>query len=156
MGNAMKASKRYCYEYPRPALTVDLALVSRGRSPRVLLIRRRHEPFAGRWALPGGFVDEGEDLLPAAQRELREETGVVDVKPEQLFAVGTPGRDPRGWVVSVIFLARVNPNELQPKAADDAAEVGWFPLKELPQMAFDHAAVLARVLAHLGRRKRPR
>src|SRR5262245_44480516 len=89
--------KLHSYPYPRPALTVDLVIVSRSRTPKVLLIRRRHEPFAGRWALPGGFVDEGESLEEAARRELREETGISVKELEQLRTFGEPGRDPRGW-----------------------------------------------------------
>ena len=150
-----KSSKpSFCYEYARPALTVDLVLVSRRAPLRVLLIRRKHEPFAGKWALPGGFVDEGEDLLPAARRELQEETGITDVEPEQLFTVGTPGRDPRGWTVSVVYRARVNPATLRPAAADDAAAVGWFPLDELPELAFDHAVILDRVRTQITGKKR--
>ncbi|HEY8506492.1 MAG TPA: NUDIX hydrolase, partial [Gemmataceae bacterium] len=88
----------FVYDYPRPALTVDVALVSRDEPPKVLLIRRLKEPFAGRWALPGGFVDENEPLAAAARRELREETGLAAEDLEQLHTFGEPGRDPRGWV----------------------------------------------------------
>jgi 8-oxo-dGTP diphosphatase len=141
-----KSSKRqFTYEFPRPSLTVDLALISHEAKPRVLLIRRKHDPFAGKWALPGGFVDEGEDLLPAALRELQEETGLAEIEFEQLHTFGTPGRDPRGWTVSVVFFARVNHEALQPRAADDAADVRWFPLAKLPPLAFDHEQILERV-----------
>ena len=137
------------YDYPRPAVTVDVALVTREPRPRVLLIRRKHDPFAGTWALPGGFVDEGETLAAAARRELREETGVTDVDLEQLAAFGDPGRDPRGWTVSVAFLARVAAGT-PAAAADDAAAVGWHPLDHPPQpLAFDHAKILARARARL-------
>ena len=93
--------KKYTYDYPRPAVTVDVVLVTREPRPRVLLIRRKHDPFAGTWALPGGFVDPAETLAAAAGRELREETGVAAADLEQLGAFGDPGRDPRGWTVSV-------------------------------------------------------
>src|SRR5262245_13167544 len=99
-----KSARRFAYEYPRPALTVDVVLATREPSPRVLLIRRKKDPFAGTWALPGGFVDENEKLADAALRELREETGLTITEIEQLYTAGDPGRDPRGWVVSVVFL----------------------------------------------------
>ena len=145
------ATKRHCYDYPRPALTVDVAAVTRGRTPRVLLIRRKHDPFAGAWALPGGFVDENEPLEQAARRELREETGVEVADLAQLVTVGNPGRDPRGWTVSVVYLARLDRNAVTATAADDAAEADWFPLGKLPELAFDHAAVLAVVRKRVTR-----
>lgn len=135
--------RKYVYQYPRPALTVDLILVSRKAPLKVLLIRRAQDPFAGRWALPGGFVDEGETLEEAARRELMEETGVTVKTLEQLHAFGNPGRDPRGWVVAVAHITRIDPDSIEPNAADDAAEVGWHPLSRLPSLAFDHADILA-------------
>jgi 8-oxo-dGTP diphosphatase len=142
---------RYVYDYQRPSVTVDVVVVTRGAVPRVLLIRRRDEPFAGAWALPGGFVDPGETLADAARRELREETGVADVDLEQLAAFGDPGRDPRGWTVSVAYLARVDAGGAEAVAADDAAEVGWHPLEAPPApLAFDHDKVLARARARLA------
>src|SRR5262249_8366853 len=113
---------KYCYEYPRPALTTDLVVVTTEARPRVLLIRRKRGPFAGRWAIPGGFVDENESLESAARRELCEETGVEADRIEQLHTFGDPGRDPRGHVVSVVYLARLDPRKVKPAAADDAAE----------------------------------
>lgn len=147
------AKKKFAYEYARPALTVDLAVVTREAKPHVLLIRRKKDPFAGTWALPGGFVDENEKLADAARRELREEAGVAVGDLEQLHTAGDPGRDPRGWTVSVVYLARVAPNELKPIAADDADAVAWFPLEKLPKLAFDHAMILARVRARLADRQ---
>lgn len=147
-----KRAKKHSYDYPRPALTVDLVLATREDRPRVLLIRRKKDPFAGRWALPGGFVDEGERLVDAARRELREETGTTVGELEQLYTAGDPGRDPRGWTVSVVYLCRVDADQLKPVAADDAAEVGWFPLDELPELAFDHAMLLGRVRTRLADR----
>jgi len=144
--------KVFSYPYPRPSLTVDIALVTRDAKPRVLLIRRKADPFRGKWALPGGFVDENERLLDAARRELQEETGVTDSDLEQLHTFGDPGRDPRGWTVSVAFVALVSPEQLKPVAGDDAAEVGWFPLGDLPPLAFDHADILARVRHRLADR----
>src|SRR5688572_26818604 len=129
-----KRGKKFTYDYPRPALTVDLVLATREPRVRVLLIRRRADPFAGRWALPGGFVNENEPLVAAAQRETLEETGVEVTDLEQLYTAGDPGRDPRGWTVTVAYLVRVNAADLKPVAADDAEAVGWFPLDKLPQM----------------------
>lgn len=111
---------------------------------QVLLIRRKNPPFQGMWAFPGGFVDDGEDLIDAAARELLEET-CVELRVDQLSQIGAfgkPGRDPRFQTVSIVFWAEVaeRPNA---KAADDAAEIGWFPLTNLPEMAFDHGKILA-------------
>ncbi|MGL6075486.1 MAG: NUDIX domain-containing protein [Fimbriiglobus sp.] len=133
---------KFEYEYPRPALTVDCVIITRERKPRVLLIQRLKDPFAGDWALPGGFVEENEGLTDAARRELLEETGVEIANLELLHATGDPGRDPRGWTVSVVYLARVSVKQIQAQAGDDAASVAWHPLNELPPLAFDHAAIL--------------
>ncbi len=146
----------YCYEYPRPSVTVDVVIVTRERKPRVLLIRRKHDPFEGMWAIPGGFVDMDEALEDAARRELREETGVEVADVEQLHTFGEPGRDPRGRTISVAYLARVSPRHVKPIAADDAAEVGWHPLDRLPPLAFDHDQILALARSRMdaGRRRR--
>jgi len=112
----------------------------------VLLIRRKNPPFEGRWALPGGFVDPHEPLEEAARRELLEETGVRPAHLEQLHTFGDPGRDPRGWTVSVAYLALLDwqaARSLQPEAGDDAAGVAWFDLLAPPPLAFDHADILA-------------
>jgi len=142
-------AKKFSYDYPRPGLTVDIAVVTREARPKVLLIRRKNEPFAGSWALPGGFVEENERLSDAVQRELSEETGIETAEIEQLYTAGDPGRDPRGWTVTVAYLAQVHLNDVKPKAADDAAEVGWYPLDKLPILAFDHAMLLDRAKARL-------
>ncbi len=146
-------AKKHTYDYPRPALTIDVVLLSRDQPSRVLLIRRKHDPFSGSWALPGGFVNEGETLADAARRELLEETGLAAPDLEQLHTAGDPGRDPRGWTVSVAFLARVDRKKLKPKAADDASEAKWFPLDDLPELAFDHAMILERAKARLADRR---
>jgi len=149
---AAKRTDKFCYDYARPALTVDLVVATREPRPRVLLIRRKSDPFGGRWALPGGFVNENEPLVVAAQRETLEETGVSVTDLEQLYTAGEPGRDPRGWTITVAYLVRVNADDLKPVAADDAAAVGWFPLDELPEMAFDHAMILGRAQARIADR----
>jgi 8-oxo-dGTP diphosphatase len=133
-------------------VTVDVIIVTRGRKPRVLLIRRKHDPFAGMWAIPGGFVDMDEPLEAAASRELREETGLDVADLEQLHAFGDPGRDPRGRTIAVAYLARVDAAKVDPQAADDAADVGWHPLDRLPPLAFDHVKILACARERLKKR----
>jgi 8-oxo-dGTP diphosphatase len=150
----MAKAKKYQYAYPRPALTVDIVVLTSGSPRRVLLIRRKHDPFAGRWALPGGFVNEDEPLDVAARRELREETGLKVTALEQVLACGDPGRDPRGWTVTVVYRTTVKADAVKPKAADDAAEAAWYRLDELPRMAFDHAKLLERVRKNRVKRQR--
>lgn len=134
----------FTYDYPRPAVTVDvvLATLDDHGELRVLLIERRHDPFAGAWALPGGFVDLHEDLEVAARRELLEETGVEVGPMTQLGAYGTPHRDPRGHTVGVAFLALCGPGEARPVAGDDAADCRWFAARKPPELAFDHGVML--------------
>src|SRR5579859_3643782 len=133
---------QYCYDYPRPSVTVDIVLLTREPTPRILLIRRKRDPFAGAWALPGGFIDMDETLEQSARRELREETGIDVGELVQLYTFGDPGRDPRGRTISVAYLGRVDAAALAPVAADDAAEVGWFALDALPALAFDHDRII--------------
>lgn len=150
---AARGSRKFTYEYARPALTVDVVIVTREPRPRVLLIQRKEDPFAGQWAFPGGFVNENEKLADAARRELREETGSDVGEIEQLYTAGDPGRDPRGWTVTVAYLARVSPDQLKPVAADDADAVGWFPVDDPPPLAFDHAMILGRARARIADRE---
>lgn len=134
--------------FPRPAFTADTALVRQGdRGAEVLLVRRGNPPFEGAWALPGGFVDEYELPEDAARRELEEETGIRFTGPLRLVGVfGGPGRDPRGWTVSAVYLGIAGPGDgAEPVAGDDAAEAVWHRLDALPDLAFDHAEVLASV-----------
>ena len=136
-------TNEYCYPFPRPAVTVDVAcFAADGDRVKILLIQRNHPPFAGHWALPGGFVDEMEGLEAAAARELREETGLEAIEIELFGAYGDPGRDPRGHTVTVAYLARLD-SCVDALAADDAAEAAWFPVDELPPLAFDHDRVIA-------------
>ena len=111
----------------------------------MLLIQRRHEPFADHWALPGGFVDQDESLEAAATRELKEETGLARAKFKQIGAFGDPGRDPRGHTVSVAFTALLK-SKGKAEAADDAKDVGWHKVKRLPKLAFDHKKIIAAAL----------
>jgi len=134
--------KKYCYDYPRPAVTVDLiVLAEKEKDIKILLIKRKHEPFKGMWALPGGFVDENEDLPDAALRELKEETGIENAKLLQIGTFGKPGRDPRGHTVAVVYLAKVNENIVF-NAGDDAAEANWFFFGKIPNLAFDHNEIV--------------
>lgn len=139
----------FSYEYERPGLTVDCVIFGldlEAEMLMVMLIERDLEPFAGMWAIPGGFVHPGETLEAAAARELREETGVADVFLEQLYTFGDPARDPRGWVVSVAYYALVSPEKHTIHAATDARQARWFPIASLPQLAFDHADILRAAL----------
>ena len=125
-----------------PALTVDVVALA-GDPPRsVLLVQRRNDPFAGSWALPGGFVDAGERVVAAAARELAEETAIEADALELLGVYDTPGRDPRGPTVSVVYLLRTA-GERDARGGDDARAARWFALDALPALAFDHATVLA-------------
>jgi len=119
---------------------------------QVLLVVRGNEPFEGRWALPGGFVEEHEDLPDAAARELAEETGLRPVVMDQVGAWGTPGRDPRGRVVSIVYVAVARPGADTVRGADDAARAAWRPVENLPPLAFDHDQILPAALEHLRRR----
>lgn len=131
--------------YPRPAFTADAALLRRaGAGWEVLLVKRGRAPFQGRWALPGGFVDEYEPPEQAARRELEEETKIRYEGPLALIGVyGGPGRDPRGWTVSAVYAGVVGEGvEAAAVAGDDAAEAAWHPLDTAPDLAFDHARIL--------------
>ncbi|MCC6902056.1 MAG: NUDIX hydrolase [Polyangiaceae bacterium] len=140
-------------DYPRPALAADVvALGFDGSELFVLLIQRENEPFAGSWALPGGFVEPSESAEQAALRELTEETGLTDVSVEQLHTLSQPGRDPRGWVVSVAHLALLRMVDHPPAAGDDARRAEWVPVKRAKALAFDHGLALERALARIRAR----
>src|SRR4029077_5211636 len=109
---------------------------------RVLLIKRGIAPFAGKFAIPGGFVLEDESLDQAALRELKEETGVGDVYLEQLYSFGDPGRDPRGRVITVAYYALISGDRSPLVAGTDAADAQWCAVRELPNLAFDHRKIL--------------
>ncbi len=139
----------HTYEYERPALTVDCVIFGldlEEESLKVMLIERDLEPFARRWAIPGGFVRQGESLETAALRELEEETGISDVFLEQLYTFGAPGRDPRGWIVSVAYYALVSPDKHHVAAATDARRAEWFTVTNLPSLAFDHNDIMRAAL----------
>lgn len=108
---------------------------------KVLLVKRKKDPFKGKWALPGGFLEDEEPLEVGARRELREETGLEVDKLQQLQAFGAPGRDPRGRTISITFCGEVSSEE-QVQGNDDAAEARWFELDDLPDLAFDHSEIM--------------
>lgn len=142
MGTESDKGKSYCYDYARPALTVDIVLLHRvANGIEVLLVKRARDPFEGRWAFPGGFVDMDESLEDAAARELAEETGLRGISLEQIGAFGDPGRDPRGHTVSVVF-AGVLKDRAPVTGADDALEAAWHSALEPPPLAFDHNRIL--------------
>ena len=153
----MAAKKKYAYKYPRPQVAVDGALFRlHDERLELLLIQRANPPYAGGWALPGGFVEIDEPLENAMAREIAEETGVKNIPfLVQVGAYGNPGRDPRGRVISVAYAGIVAGRNTQPDAGDDAAEALWFPIESLPpRLAFDHPAVIGdalRKIATLGR-----
>lgn len=144
---------RYCYDYPRPAVTADVILFTfYDNDLKVLLIQRKHEPFQGKWALPGGFVGMDEDLHDAALRELAEETNVTDVYLEQLYTFGQPGRDPRTRVITVSYFALLSADQaarLELRGQDDATAVRWWSMYDLPGLAFDHDRILQYALQRL-------
>jgi 8-oxo-dGTP diphosphatase len=145
----------YCYEYPRPAFTADAVVFTIVENRlQVLLIERNGEPCKGCWALPGGFCDENEPAALAIRRELEEETGVRDVWLEQLKTFDTPGRDPRGWVVSVAHFALIDGSRVQLAGGDDANEARWWPLDGLPSLAFDHQDIVRYALQRLRNKLR--
>jgi 8-oxo-dGTP diphosphatase len=135
--------------FRNPALTVDGVVLATGPDARrlVLLIERGGEPFRGSWALPGGFVDYGEDIDRAIDREIAEETGLAGLEFRQFHTFGQPGRDPRGHTVSVVYLAEIDGPPPAVAGGDDAAAAAWHPVDDLPALAFDHDEILARALA---------
>ena len=121
-------------------VTVDIVIVDITRE-NILLIQRKNDPYKGMWALPGGFVDENEDLEAAAHRELKEETSINVEKLTQVGAFGKPGRDPRSHTVSIAFTGVADENS-EVEAADDAQDARWFNRKNLPDLAFDHSEII--------------
>lgn len=134
----------------RPSVAVDTIIFTvDGKDLKVLLIKRKIEPFKGMWAIPGGFVRTGETLEQAARRELYEETNVSTSYLEQLYTFGDPGRDPRAWVVTVAYFALISAEKLEIKADTDADDVDWFSMYNLPSLAFDHEKILKYSLERL-------
>ncbi|WP_221032750.1 NUDIX hydrolase [Actomonas aquatica] len=140
----------FTYQYAHPAVTVDAVVFGFDESDlKVLLVQRAGEPHRGSWALPGGFVEMTEDLETAARRELAEETGLSRLFLEQLYTFGAPERDPRERVISVAYYALVKLMDHAVRAASDAKEVAWFPVADLPDLAFDHEEIVNMALKRL-------
>ena len=136
------------YEYPRPAVSVDIVAIREKEGRReLLLIQRKNEPYMNCWALPGGFLDMGETLEQAAERELKEETGLEINSLRQLGAFSKVDRDPRARVISVAYFAELTSGQTA-IAADDAQDVGWFDLEKLPELGFDHDEMIKLALEH--------
>ncbi|MDO4512096.1 MAG: NUDIX hydrolase [Bacteroidales bacterium] len=134
--------QKYCYTHPRPAVTVDCVVLSpEGGQMQVLLIERAMEPYKGQWAFPGGFMNIDESAEAAARRELREETGIAVGQMMQVGTYTRPDRDPRDRVISIAYVAYFDKRP-EAVAADDAAKAQWFPVTQLPPLAFDHAEIL--------------
>ena len=132
----------YTYKYPRPAVTADCVVITREAEPKVLLIQRGFDPYKGCWAFPGGFLNMDETAEQCAIRELEEETGL---KVSTVYQIGTyskVNRDPRGRTITVAYLAIID-KPVDVTGQDDAAKAEWWPLPGLPELAFDHADIMA-------------
>ena len=143
--------KKYCYKYPHPAVTTDCVIFGfDGEELKVLLIERGITPYKGHWAFPGGFLNPNETAEEGARRELREETGLDSAHIEQLRTYSTPDRDPRERVITIAYIALVRIQDV--RGGDDAADAGWFPVENVPPLAFDHGEILRDALRRLRER----
>jgi len=125
------------------AITVDCVLFGPCTDGnRVLLIKRKNDPFRGKWALPGGFLESGESLEDCGRRELVEETGVEGIYLKQFHSFSEPTRDPRGRVITAAYFAIIRAQDHGLRASEDADEAKWFFLHQLPPLAFDHEQIL--------------
>lgn len=143
----------YTYDYPRMQVTVDAVILrAQEDGDEVLLIERKHAPYEGCWAIPGGFVDMDETLADAAKRELYEETGIVVEKLVQIHTFDAINRDPRDRTISTVFLGFAN-KDATIKAGDDASMADWFSMDALPPLAFDHEQILGYVEKYISKTK---
>lgn len=150
----MAEKGKYIYDWPRPMVTVDAVVfsLSDGKT-KVLLINRGKDPFKGKWAMPGGFVDMDEELEDAVARELEEETGLTGVRLEQMRTFGRCGRDPRGRQISIAFTGVATAGQDRIRPGDDAAKAKWFDIEELPEdLAFDHDEMIKCGIENLRKR----
>ena len=146
-----KKTKKYSYEYPHPAVTVDCVIFGfDGMRIKLLLIERGIEPYKGKWAFPGGFMRIDETADECARRELEEETGLTDAKMEQFHVFSDVRRDPRERVLTIAYFALVKISEVQ--GGDDASRAQWFDYDKIPLLAFDHDHILRRAVRVLKER----
>lgn len=156
----MAVKGKYVYEWPRPLVTVDSIVWSldEERDFKVLLVRRKNDPYKGLWALPGGYLEMDESAISGAKRELKEETGLTDKGRGILFGGffeyrDAVDRDPRGRTISFVFDFFCHPHA-EVKPGDDAEEVKWFPMDNLPDMAFDHKEIIDKEFEILSKNKK--
>ncbi|QUB64503.1 NUDIX hydrolase [Prevotella melaninogenica] len=140
----------YTYNYPHPAVTADcLVFAHTDEGMKLLLIQRKNEPYKGKWAFPGGFMDIDETTIDAARRELKEETGLVVGELHRVGIFDAVDRDPRERIITVAYYTILDkPTEVS--GLDDAAQAKWFSLTELPDLAFDHKEILQEAERVLG------
>lgn len=139
----------YSYKYPRPALTADCIVFARKEPDfRVLLVQRANEPYKGKWAFPGGFMNMDETTEEAARRELKEETGLIVDDISQIGTFDRVDRDPRGRVITVAYFVVIE-GIREVKGGDDAAVARWFSIGNLPELAFDHQEIMEVALRKL-------
>ena len=136
----------YTYKYPRPAVTADCVVITKETEPKVLLIQRGIDPCKGCWAFPGGFMNMDETTEECAIRELEEETGLKLSTIHQIGAYSKVDRDPRGRTITVAYLAIIDA-PVEVAGQDDAAKAEWFPLSDLPHLAFDHYDIMQDAIA---------
>ena len=136
----------YTYKYPRPAVTADCVIITKETEPKVLLIQRGIDPYKGCWAFPGGFMNMDETTEECAIRELEEETGLKLSTIHQIGAYSKVDRDPRGRTITVAYLAIIDA-PVEVAGQDDAAKAEWFPLSDLPHLAFDHYDIMQDAIA---------
>lgn len=130
--------------YKSPRLTADGAIL---KNKKILLIKRKNEPFKGKWALPGGFVEYGEKVEDAVVREVYEETGLKTKIRDIVGIYSDPNRDPRGHTVTVVYFLDIQSGEL--KSSDDASDAKFFDLKDLPELSFDHDIIVKDVIRRI-------
>lgn len=131
----------YHYKYPRPSVTADCIVITKDSQSKVLLVKRRNEPFKDYWAFPGGYMNMDETTEQCAIRELEEETGLKVEHIQQIGAYSKVDRAPRGRTITVAYLAIVD-SPIYVVGNDDAVEAEWFHLSALPQLAFDHINIM--------------